>query len=93
MAINLPISEARNQLNRMSDELKQKQECVQVTKNGHPVLAIMPWELYESLIETIEVMMDPEVMEVLRQDIKDRREGRGNDDAIPWETVKEQLGL
>jgi PHD/YefM family antitoxin component YafN of YafNO toxin-antitoxin module len=39
-------------------------------------MAILPWELYESIMETLEIMGDTELMAAFRQGIKDIEEGR-----------------
>jgi antitoxin YefM len=44
---------------------------VTVTRNNEPVLAILPWELYEGIIETMNVMGDAELLAALRQGIQD----------------------
>jgi hypothetical protein len=53
------------------------------------VLAVLSWDLYESVIETMEIMSDPEMMAAFRQGVKEMQEGK----AIPWEQVKRELGL
>ena len=60
-----------------------------VTRRGKPVLAVMPWELYEAIVETLEVMGDEDLMAALRQSIKEANEGK----VIPWEQAKRKLGL
>jgi len=36
----------------------------------------MPWEFYESMVATMEIMADPALMDQLRESIKDIEEGR-----------------
>ncbi len=52
------ISEIREQITRLPDLFEQTPEAVTVTRHGKPVLAILPWELYEAIMETIEIMLD-----------------------------------
>lgn len=47
----------------------------------------MPWEAYESLMETMEIMGDPELMAQLHDSIRDIDEGR----TISWEEAKAEL--
>jgi hypothetical protein len=49
----------------------------------------MPWELYESVIDTLEIMGDEDLLDSLRQAIKEVAEGK----TIPWERVKKELNL
>ena len=89
---SLPMVEARNRLTTLPEELEQDKEsgAIAITRRGKPVLAVMSWELYECLTETLEVMSDPEMMAALRQDIKDVKEGKSKGKA--WEDVKKELG-
>ena len=91
MATEMPMVEARNKLTTLPEQFEQQPETdvVVVTRRGQPVLAIMPWELYDSIVETLEIMGDAELMSQLRQSIKELAEGK----TINWQTVKTQLDL
>ena len=91
MRKNLPVSKAQEALRRLPDDLAGNGDIVAVTDHGHPVLAMMSWEEYASLEETLEIMADEEMMEAIRQDQADREAGIEN--AIPWEQVKRDLHL
>ena len=86
---DLSISEARNQLTSMPESLEKEPGAVAVTRNGKPVLAILPWDLYESLEETIEIMSDPRLMKQVRDSLADVKARR----LVPWNKVKRELGL
>ena len=49
----------------------------------------MSWDAYESVIETLEIMSDPEMMAAFHQGVRDMDEGQVH----PWEQVKKDLGL
>jgi len=87
----LSIMEARKQLTSLPETLMHDGEIdvVEVTRRGKPVLAVMPWELYEAVTETLEVMEDRELLAQLRQSINEI----GEDGLIPWERAKTELGL
>jgi antitoxin YefM len=89
MVKDIPISAARYELTSLPERLEQDPGAVAITRRGKPVLAILPWEMYESLVETIEILGDAELMTALRQSIKDAEAGKG----IPWEEAKRELGL
>lgn len=76
MSNTMSISEAREQLTRLSDELAQSHEAVKVTRRNEPVLAILPWDLYEVIMETLEVMSNVDLMAALRQSVEDIAAGR-----------------
>ena len=86
---HLSISEARTQLTRLAGRLNARQEAVEVTSRGKPVLAILPWDLYESMVETMEIMADKDLMEQVRRGIKEYKAGNG----IPLEEAKRRLCL
>lgn len=85
----LPMMEARRKLTSLPEELEGRVEdnAIAVTRRGKPVLAIMTWELFEAIYETLEVMGDEGMMRALRRSIKEMREGK----AIPWESAKKGL--
>ncbi len=82
------ISEIREEITRLPERFAEDPEAVAVTRHGKPVMAILPWELYESIIETIEIMGDAELMAAFRRGVRDIAEGR----VEPWEKVKKELG-
>ena len=84
----LSITEARRQLPSLPDRLHDKLEALAITRREKPVLAVMPWDLYESIMETIEIMGDQGLMTALRQSIKDIEEGR----TFTTEEVERELG-
>ncbi|MEK6814522.1 MAG: type II toxin-antitoxin system Phd/YefM family antitoxin [Nitrospirota bacterium] len=91
MTRTMPIVEARKKLTSLPEEFEKEPEtdAVAVTRRGKPVLALMSWDVYESLVETLEIMGDKDLMADLRRSIREVREGK----TIPWERVKKDLGL
>ncbi len=89
MLKDIPITEARYELTSLPERFEKEPGAVAITRRGRPVLAIMPWELYESLVETLEIMGDEDLMAALRKGIKEAEAGR----MIPWEEVKKDLDL
>jgi prevent-host-death family protein len=86
---HLSISQARSKLTRLADQLGASRETVEVTNRGVPVLAILPWNLYESMMETMEILADKELMEQVRRGIKEYKAGKG----IPLAEVRKRLAL
>lgn len=91
MTQTLSIMEARAKLTALPEEFERNPEtgAITVTRRGKPVLAVMPWELYDSLVETIEILGDPELMKALRKSLQDARKGRTYTTA----EVRKSLGL
>ena len=89
MARTLSISEVRNNLTRFPERLKNDPEPVEITQRGKPVMALMSWDLFESLVETMEVMADEDAMKSLRKSIRDVKEGR----TYTTREMEKRLGL
>jgi antitoxin YefM len=87
----IAIAEARKRLGTLAEIFDKHPEAgaIQVTRRGKPVLAVMSWDVYESITETLEIMSDPEMMAAFRQGVKEMAEGK----VTPWEQVKRELGL
>ena len=86
----LTISEARKEFLDLPEKLAREPErAVIITRRGQPVLAVLPWEFYESLVETLEVLSEPELVEELRESIKDIERGR----LLSHKEVGARLGL
>ncbi len=83
----LTMVDARRELTRLPERLEAGPAAVAVTRRGKPVLAIMSWEDYEAIIETLEVLGDEDGMEQLRRSISEVKEGK----TIPWDTAAAQL--
>jgi hypothetical protein len=64
-------------------------DVLEITRRGRPVLAVMPWELYEAVAGTLEVMGDKELMAQLRQSILEMDTGK----LISWQDSKKELAL
>ena len=86
----MPMMEARKNLTSLPELLVRDGEIdiAEITRRGKPVLAVMPWELYEAIQETLEVLGDEKLITQLRQSIKELEEGL----LIPWEQAKAGFG-
>ena len=66
MTTVLSMVDARAKLTQLPEQLGDKPGVIVVTRHGRQVLAILAWEDYEALIETLDIVGDPEAMEQLR---------------------------
>ena len=80
----LSMTEARTALTGLPEQLTEESDTVAVTRRGKPVLAVLSWTLYESLVETLEVLGDAELMAALRRGLADAEAGR----VVPWDEVR-----
>ena len=84
----IPITEARNKFMKLPEEAA-KHKILAVTRRNKEVMAVMSWELYEGLLETLEVLSDPKLMNHLRKGIEDVKAGR----TYSLSEAYERLGL
>ena len=85
--IKMPISTAREELNKLPKRLQEENATIEVTQRGRSVLAILTWDTYDAIRETLEIMNDREFMKKLRESIKQAEAG----ELIPWEEAKKEL--
>ncbi len=76
MSKTLPFTEARAGLTELLDEIERVHEHVVITRKGRPSAVIMAQDEYDSLIETLEVLADPEAMADLAASQHDLDAGR-----------------
>ena len=85
----IPITQARHELSRLPEEFAadDASDAVAITRRGKPVLAVLPWDLYDSLVETLEILGDEDLMAALRQSIKEME----SEKLIPWDEARSVL--
>ena len=86
---HIPIVKARAMLTQLPELLAEENRAVALTRRGRPVLAVMPWDLFQSIVETMEIMGDAEMMDALRRGIRDIQEGN----LVSLDEVKAALGI
>ncbi|KAI9129203.1 type II toxin-antitoxin system Phd/YefM family antitoxin [Acaryochloris sp. CCMEE 5410] len=69
----LTITETRKQLLNLPELLTD--EPVIITKHGKPAMVALGYEQFESIMETLEVLSDPELMNILRQSLTQADQG------------------
>jgi len=83
----LTTVDARRKLTKLPEELGDNPATVAVTRRGKPVLAIMTWKDYQSILETMEILSDDKALEQLLRSVKEVKEGK----TIPWQEAKARL--
>jgi PHD/YefM family antitoxin component YafN of YafNO toxin-antitoxin module len=91
MSKTMSMIEARKKLTSLPEQLGKEQDidAIAVTRRGKPVLAVMPWDVYETLTETLEIMADKALMAKLKKSIRELEAGK----AVAWEDAKRERGL
>ena len=86
----IPIGEARTRLAEISQafERNPKKRPLRITKRGKPTLTVMSCELYDSLMETMEILSDRELMKDIRKAEREIEEGR----SVEWNEIRKEFG-
>lgn len=83
----LNMADARRELTRLPERLAAQPATVTVTRRGKPVLAILAWEDYEAIWETLDILGDEQAANELRRSVHEVKAG----ETIAWEAAKQQL--
>ncbi|OGJ59259.1 hypothetical protein A2881_00380 [Candidatus Peribacteria bacterium RIFCSPHIGHO2_01_FULL_55_13] len=81
-------TEARKMFFKILAQVSKSDTPVRVTFEGHPNLILLSENEYEGLIETLEVMSDPQLMKDIEQGERDMKKGKG----ITLEEFKKKYG-
>ncbi|MGH8777397.1 MAG: type II toxin-antitoxin system Phd/YefM family antitoxin [Jiangellaceae bacterium] len=80
---DIAVSEAREHLADLIDSTRRSGQPVYVTRHGHRVAVILDPEIYDRLVDQAEDALDRAELRAARDD----------DDFVPWDEVKADLGL
>lgn len=83
MHATLDISEARKNLSTIAERLHDER-VIFVTRHSRKAFAVVDLEYLEAVMETMEILSDPDALEMLRQSIRDVQAGRiyDHDDVV-----------
>jgi prevent-host-death family protein len=85
----IPITEGRKKLFKIAEEIQKPDTYYTFTVAGKPQVVLMSKDEFDSIMETMEIMSDPEIMKDLKKADEDFKKGKYSS----WEEVKERLGL
>lgn len=85
-ASSIEISEARGQLGHLGERVRDEQ-VIYVTKRGKEAFAVVDVEYLQAILETIEIVSDPESYKLFMASLEDIKNGR----VIEHEQVKKDL--
>lgn len=87
MTHTITLKELRPDLPRVVDAIDKKWERYVVTKRGKPFVVMLSVEDYESLMETLDILADPNAVKDLKRGEEDLRKGRTH----RWQEIKRRL--
>ena len=73
----------------MGEVVGQPQRPLVIEKQGKPAVVLVDARYFDGLLETLDLLSDPQSMNALRRSVEDERAGR----IISHEQVKRNLGL
>lgn len=79
----LPVSEARETLADVIEEANRTGDPIAMTRRGKRVAVLVDPAEYERLTSSLEDVLDRAMLKLVRDE----------DDFIPWEQAKQDLGL
>jgi len=72
----LTVTEARNGFLKLAEDLaRDPREVVGITRRGRPAMALVSAELYESLVETLDLLGDEAEASRLRRALREEKGG------------------
>ena len=89
MSKTLPITKVRENLTKIVDRANRLLEEYVVTVNGEPAAVILSHSEYESWKETMEILIDPDLMRAIKEGEEDVKKGN----YVTFDTLKKDLKL
>ena len=86
----MTLTQARNELLKVAEEMERRpDQVVEVLKRGKKVMTLLSAEVYESIVETLEVIADEKTFAKLRRAVREIEAGKG----VSWSDARKELGL
>lgn len=87
MVSTMSLKELRPELPKVIENIDGKMDRYIITKRGKPVVVILSVHDYEALMETLDILADPQALAGLRRGEEDIRKGRTRS----WKEIKYSL--
>ena len=88
MVKHMSISETRRKITSLEKELSYE-DTISVTNHGKEVFALLRWDTYESIAETLEILSDEESFAELKKGIQQMN----NNELIDFDEFKKSLNV
>jgi PHD/YefM family antitoxin component YafN of YafNO toxin-antitoxin module len=86
MVKQMSISETRKKITSLEAELSFE-DTISVTNHGKEVFALIRWDTYESIAETLDIISDEDFLKDLKIGIKQMKEGT----LIDFDDLRKQI--
>jgi len=84
----MSISETRKRITSLENELSYD-DTISITNHGKEIFALIRWDTYESIAETLEIISDEETYSMLKVGIQQFKDN----DLIDFDTFKNSLNV
>lgn len=85
----ITITEGREKLFKIAQEVQKPDTYYELTIDGKPLVVLLSREEFDSILETIEILQNPEILNDLKRAEDDFKKGRYSS----WEEAKKTLHL
>ena len=72
----IPVTQAKAMLLDLIRKIKDTDDTIAITRNGIPEAVLLSVDKYQGLLETLEILSDPETIISLRKSIRQGDKGR-----------------
>lgn len=83
----ITITQARHDIFDIAEKVQKPNNFYTLSVEGEPKVVMMSYDEFDSMMETIEILSDPDIM----ADIKQAQEEYKKGDYITWEEMKKEL--
>jgi PHD/YefM family antitoxin component YafN of YafNO toxin-antitoxin module len=88
MIKQMSISETRRRITSLEDELSYE-DTISVTNHGKEVFALLRWDTYESIAETLDILSDNQLFNELKIGIEQMK----NNDLVDFDDFKKTIDV
>ena len=88
MVNTMTLKELRPGLPKVIERIDEKLDRYIITRRGKPVVVMMGVSDYESMVETLEILNDDDLVKGIKEGLKDIKKGRIHS----WTDTKKRLG-
>lgn len=71
----MSITEARKKITSLENEMEYN-STIAITNHGREVFALMKWETYESIAETLDILNDERLYDALKTGVQEIKENK-----------------
>ena len=85
----ISISEARKRIFEIAEEVQNPDKYYTLTEKGRAKAVLMSAEQFDSIMETIDILSDPNILENIKNAEDEYRKG----EYVTWEDLKKEIGF